>query len=114
MQARHVTYLKQLLFSLKTSLSTVTDVTDVRTMHRQSSVKVRTFPYHAVILNFNPSLCRVLQIIPKRLQIMFSVRIYPSLGHICLFLLLCFVLFWFYLYQQDMQNKVFVKLFTNL
>ena len=48
MQARHVTYLKQLLFSLKTSLSTVTDVTDVRTMHRQSSVKVRTFPYHAV------------------------------------------------------------------
>ena len=90
MQARHVTYLKQLLFSLKTSLSTVTDVTDVRTMHRQSSVKVRTFPYHAVILNFNPSLCRVLQIIPKRLQIMFSVRIYPSLGHICLFLLLCF------------------------
>lgn len=29
MQARHVTYLKQLLFSLKTSLSTVTDVTDV-------------------------------------------------------------------------------------
>ena len=46
--------------------------------------------------NFNPSLSRVSLTIRKRLQIAFSVHIYPSLGHICFsfcFVLLCFVLF---------------------
>ena len=51
---------------------------------------------------FNPSLSRASLTIHKRLQIAFSVRIYPSL-------------FWLvFLYYQDMQNKVLVKLFTNL
>ena len=35
--------------------------------------------------NFNPSLSRLSLIIRKRLQIAFSVRIYPSLGHVCFF-----------------------------
>ena len=63
--------------------------------------------------NFNSSLCRVSLTIRKRLQIAFSVRIYPSLGHICFFF--CYVLFWLvFLYHQDIRNKVLVKLFTNL
>ena len=56
---------------------------------------------------------RVSLTIRKRLQIAFSVRIYPSLGHICFFF--CYVLFWLvFLYHQDIRNEVLVKLFTNL